>query len=401
MRTFCRAIVTSVTASLLAFGGISAAGARAAEKPADQPAGSRHIVVLRADAGDPDAAARDHGRKYGAMVEYVYHNALKGYVATFKGNGAAEVAHDPGVDFVEVDRPVSVHGQQAIPAGGPWGLDRIDQHNRPLDGVYRYTSTGAGVTAYIIDTGIRSSHQEFGNRVTAAPNRFDAFADGRNAEDCDGHGTHVAATVGGTTYGVAKAVTLTPVRVLDCTGSGSYSGVIRGIDWVTGHHAAGAPAVANMSLGGPASAALDAAINNSIADGVTYAVAAGNGNAGGKAQDACKYSPARVPAALTIGAVDRNDVKASWSNAGQCVDWFAPGVSILSAGIAGDTSTATMSGTSMATPHTTGAVAQYLQGHPGSTPAQVRAGLFGVLSADKVASAGKGTVNDHILFTDF
>jgi len=399
MRLFSRTIVTSLAACALAVGWISAPGAAAG--PASEPAAARHIVVLHDDA-DSDAVARDHGRRYGAKVERVYHNALKGYVATFKGTGASDVARDPRVDFVELDQKISVHGeQQTIPAGGPWGLDRIDQHHLPLNNLFNYDSTGTGVTAYIIDTGIKSSHAQFGGRVATAPNRFDAISAGGNAEDCDGHGTHVAGTVGGSTYGVAKNVTLVPVRVLDCTGSGSYSGVIAGVEWVTTHHLPGKPAVANMSLGGPTSSALDTAINNSIADGVTFVVAAGNGNAGGIGQDACKYSPARVPNALTIGAVNSSDVKSTWSNYGKCVDWFAPGVSVLSAGITGDTATATMSGTSMASPHTAGVVAQYLQKFPASTPTQVRTGLFGVLSTGKVLSAGKGTANNHILFSSF
>src|SRR5581483_8549770 len=251
-------------------GWTGASGASAG--PASEPAAVRQIVVLHDDVTDPDAVARDHGRRYGAHVERVYHNALKGYVATFAGNGAADVARDARVDFVELDRAVSVQGSEDIPATGPWGLDRIDDRSG-LDGTFGWTADGTDVTAYIIDTGIQTNHSEFGTRASVG---VDSVGDGRNGQDCAGHGTHVAGTVGGNTFGVAKNVRLVSVRVLDCSGSGSWSGVIAGIDWVTGNHAA--KAVANMSLGGPASSAVDQAVSRSIDAGVTYAIAAGNGN---------------------------------------------------------------------------------------------------------------------------
>jgi subtilisin family serine protease len=251
------------------------------------------------------------------------------------------------------------------------------------------------VNAYVIDTGIRFDHSEFGGRAISG---FDAV-DGGSADDCNGHGTHVSGTIGGATYGVAKSVTLVGVRVLDCSGSGTTAGVIAGIDWVTGDHAAGAPAVANMSLGGGASTALDTAVRNSIADGVSYAVAAGNGNQGGRAQDACKYSPARVPEAMTVGATDKTDTKTSWSNYGNCVDWFAPGLSITSAWYTSNTATNTISGTSMATPHTAGVAALYLQGSPGASPATVRTALYDNTTKGVVKSSK--TVNNHLLFTNY
>jgi subtilisin family serine protease len=384
MRVSFRALVPSVAALLLAAGWIAAPSAAAA--PPSEPAASRHIVVLRQDA-DADAVARDHGRRYGAKVEHVYHNALKGYVASFKGTGASDVARDPRVDFVELDRKVTVQGSQVVDAlNGPWALDRIDDVTG-LDGTFNWTADGSGVTAYIIDTGIQTNHTEFGNRASVG---VDTVGDGRNGQDCDGHGTHVAGTVGGATYGVAKNVSLVAVRVLTCEGSGSWSGVIAGIDWVTKNRAA--KAVANMSLGGPASSAVDSAVANSIKAGVTYAVAAGNGNQAGIGQDACRYSPARVQTALTIGATDRSDTKSGWSNFGKCVDWFAPGVGILSAGVSeSGTGTATLSGTSMATPHTAGVVAQYLSTVAGATPAQVQTALAAILSKNVVRSAGKGS----------
>ena len=396
MRIFSRATVTSVVAASLAIGWIGATGAGAG--PASEPPSSRHIVVFHDDVSDPDAVARDHGRRYGAKVENVYHNALKGYVATFKGTGASDVARDPRVDFVELDREVHVQTTQTVADGATWGLDRIDQREKlptsgPTNG-FTYNASGSGVTAYIIDTGIQFGHREFGGRATPG---YDAFTDGRNGEDCDGHGTHVAGTVGGATYGVAKNVQLVSVRVLDCTGSGSWSGVIAGIEYVTGHHAA--KSVANMSLGGPASAAVDQAVSNSIADGVTYVVAAGNGNQGGVGQDACKYSPARVPGAITVGATDKTDTKSGWSNYGKCVDWFAPGVGIVSAQMGGIS--VGMSGTSMASPHTAGVVALYLSTVPAAAPAAVSSTLATATTKNVVKSAGKGTTSPNLLFTNF
>jgi subtilisin family serine protease len=222
--------------------------------------------------------------------------------------------------------------------------------------------------------------------------------DGGAADDCNGHGTHVAGTIGGSSVGVAKAVSLVAVRVLNCSGSGSYSGIIAGVDWVTGNHAAGTPAVANMSLGGSASSSLDTAINNSINDGITYAVAAGNGNTGGVAQDACNYSPARVAAAITVGATNSSDTKASWSNYGSCVDWFAPGVRILSAWYTSDTAGAFLDGTSMASPAVAGVAALYLQGNPTASPSSVRTALYNLTTKGVVLSSK--TTNNHLLFTN-
>jgi subtilisin family serine protease len=251
--------------------------------------------------------------------------------------------------------------------GATWGIDRIDQHKLPLSGTFSYSNTGAGVTAYVIDTGIRVSHNEFGGRASSG---WDFVDNDPDASDCNGHGTHVAATIGGTTYGVAKGVSLVAVRVLDCTGSGLWSWIIAGIDYVTAQHQAGQPAVANMSLGGGANIALDQAVRNSIADGVSYAVAAGNANA-----NACAFSPARVGEAMTSGASTSTDAKASFSNWGSCMDWFAPGQDITSAWNSSDFATNTISGTSMASPHTAGVAALYLQSFPTATPAAVQKAL--------------------------
>ena len=284
---------------------------------------NNNVVVLKSDTRSA-VVANAHARSAGARILAVYGAALKGYAARLTPAQLAAVRADPRVAFVEADRTVSLSTTQT---NAPWGLDRIDQRARPLSTTFTYFNTGSGVRAYIIDTGIRFSHSQFGGRASTG---FDAV-DGGSADDCHGHGTHVAGTVGGSTYGVAKGVRLIGVRVLNCSGSGTTSGVIAGVNWVTGNHQAGQPAVANMSLGGGASSALDTAVRNSIADGVSYAIAAGNGNALGIAQNACNSSPARVGEAMTISATDSSDRKASWANYGNCVDWFAPGVSIRSA----------------------------------------------------------------------
>lgn len=350
------------------------------------------IVTLR-DSASPRAVAAEHARTYGAEVVHVYEHALRGYAAKVSEARIGRLARDGRVVRVERDGPV--HKSATEQAGATWGLDRIDQRKLPLGTTYAYTATGSGVTAYIIDTGIRLSHAEFAGRATSG---FDAV-DGGSADDCNGHGTHVAGTVGGAAYGVAKGITLVAVRVLDCEGSGTWSGVIAGMDWVVGNHEANVPAVANMSLGGGASSSVDAAVRRMIADGVATAVAAGNGNYAGVAQDACKYSPARVSEAMTIGATDKTDRKTSWSNYGKCLDWFAPGSAITSAWHEGDTSTKTISGTSMATPHTAGVAALYLEGNPGASPLQVRDALYAKTTKSVITSSK--TTNNHLLFTDY
>jgi subtilisin family serine protease len=306
---------------------------------------------------------------------------------------AAALAADPRVDYVEENGTVRL---VATEVDATWGIDRIDQRALPLSTTFSYTSTGSGVTAYIIDTGIRFSHSEFGGRATSG---FDAV-NGGSADDCNGHGTHVAGTVGGATYGVAKQVSLVAVRVLNCLGAGSNAMVIGGIDWVTGDHAPGAPAVANMSLGSTSTSdALDSAVRASITGGVSYVLAAGNGNLIGLPKDACTTSPARVVEAMTVSATNKNDKKPFWANYGDCVDWFAPGVGITSAWKSSDTATNTLTGTSMAAPHTTGVAALYLQSNPGATPAQVQDALYA--KTTKGIVDGSRTGNNHLLFTDY
>jgi subtilisin family serine protease len=322
----------------------------------------RYIVVLhdgevRSPGRSVAALAREMAAGHGARVTSVFDRALTGFVAAMPAGAARALANDPRVRYIEQDSPVYALATQT---NATWGLDRIDQRDRPLSTTYTYNTTAAGVHAYIIDTGIRNTHTEFGGRVSATG--FTAINDGRGTSDCNGHGTHVAGTVGGASYGVAKQVTLHAIRVLNCSGSGTTSGVIAGIDWVTRNHVK--PAVANMSLGGGASTALDDAVRGSIAAGVTYSIAAGNSNV-----DACSSSPARVGSALTVGASTSSDGRASFSNYGTCVDIFAPGQSITSAWYTSDSAMNTISGTSMAAPHVAGVAALYLKGNPGAAPA--------------------------------
>ncbi len=362
-------------------------GLSTAQTTARPDVAGRFIVTLK-ERTNPAAVAREHG----VRPDYVYTHALNGFAGAISDAARQGLLRDNRVVRVEPDGIATI---VATESNATWGLDRVDQRALPLSSTYTYNNTGAGVYAYIIDTGIRFAHSEFGGRAVSG---FDAV-DGGNADDCNGHGTHVSGTVGGTIYGIAKGVTLVGVRVLDCGGSGTWSGVVAGIDWVVSDHAAGTPAVANMSLGGGANSSVDDAVRRMISDGVATAVAAGNGNQGGRAQDACKYSPARVAEAMTIGATDRTDTKASWSNYGACVDWFAPGVGITSAWSSSNTATNTISGTSMATPHTAGVAALYLQGKTGYTPQQVRDALFANTSKGVVKSSK--TTNSNLLFSNY
>ena len=349
----------------------------------------QYIVVFEPRVDDVDGVAEELVRGNKGRKNHVYGKALKGFSATLSEKAAQKIAEDPRVAYVEEDGIVTIDATQS---GATWGLDRIDQRDLPLSTTYTYNTTASNVKAYIIDTGIRTSHSQFGGR---AINGYDAVDGALPAADCHGHGTHVAGTVGGSTYGVAKGVTLVAVRVLDCAGSGANSGVIAGVDWVTSDHAAGAPAVANMSLGGGISTALDDAVRRAVADGVTFAVASGNENT-----NACNSSPARVAEAITVNSTTSTDARSSFSNYGTCTDIFAPGSSITSSWYSSDTATNTISGTSMATPHVAGAAALYLADNPSASPAAVWTAMRDSSTPNKVTNPGTGSPN-RLLYSLF
>ncbi|WJK36687.1 S8 family peptidase [Solwaraspora sp. WMMA2065] len=327
--------------------------------------------------------------RYRGDVAQVYRHALRGFEVRLPQRQARRLAADPRVASVTQNHTVTAADVQTpVPS---WGLDRIDQRTGPLDDAYAYPDVAPVVRAYIIDTGMRLTHHEFTGRVRSGRDTIDSDDD---ASDCRGHGTHVAGTVGGTTYGVAKNVELVAVRVLNCNGEGNVATVIGGIDWVTADHDPGEPAVANMSLGGFSYTPMDQAVARSVADGITYVVAAGNDGT-----DACTRSPARVPEAITVGATGPDDARAPFSNVGGCVDIFAPGVDIVSAGLDSDTAAVPASGTSMAAPHVTGAAALILADHPDYTPAQVTAELLAEATPGVVTNPGTGSP-DRLLYVD-
>jgi subtilisin family serine protease len=379
--TLLAAAAAAVTAGAMAAGSPAAAapaeGQILGAGSADVVPGS-YIVALKASAAARTSVPSLAG-KYGGSVKHTYSHALKGFAAHLSEAQAKRLAADPSVEYVQADTVVTITGTQANPPS--WGLDRIDQRNLPLNQSYAYPDVSQKVTAYVIDTGVLISHTTFGTRATWGTNTVDT-----NNTDCNGHGTHVAGTIGGTQYGVAKTVDIVAVKVLNCSGSGTNAGVIAGVDWVT-RNAAGKYAVANMSLGGGAATALDTAVTNSISSGVTYAIAAGNSNGA----NACNYSPARVGTAITVGSTTSTDARSSFSNVGTCVDIFAPGSSITSSWSNGATNT--ISGTSMAAPHVAGAAALLKAQNPSWTPQQIRDAMVAAATRDKVTSPGTGSPN--------
>ncbi|MBX7265602.1 S8 family peptidase [Micromonospora sp. Llam7] len=379
------ALLTAAVVATLTAGPAAAAPATGDIRYADAPtavAGS-YLVVLRTDAPAASrAVAARLTSRYAGHVDRVFTAALPGFEVRLTERAARRLAAEPAVAHVEQNRTVTLRapGVQLNPPS--WGLDRIDQRHLPLDRRYAYPNTAPNVNAYLIDAGVRGTHRDFGGRVGAGVD----LVDGLPADDCNGHGTHLAGTVGGRLHGVAKKVRLHPVRVLNCSGSGSIAQVIAGVDWVTAN--AVRPAVALMALGGGASAALDTAVHNSIKSGVGYVVTAGSSNG-----NACTVSPARVPAALTVAGTTPTDARMPSGNHGSCLDLYAPGASITSTWHTSDTATAILSGGSMASAHVAGCVALALQANPTWTPAQVGADLTGRATVGIVGGVPAGTPN--------
>ena len=386
MRPFRPVLLVGAVAALAACsdqGPVASAPAAAEPAPLRSAAPGRavegrYVVVLRAGA-DPRSVAAVAGVEPG----FVYTAALVGFAAELNAGQLDALRHNPAVEYVEQDQEMAV---QATQSPAPWGLDRIDQRNLPLSNSYTYTSLGAGVRAYIIDSGIRTGlTAQFGSRVQ---NVYDAVGDGQNGEDCNGHGTHVAGIVGSVGYGVAKGVALRGVRAVNCAGSGTTSGIIASVDWVRVN--AVRPAVANMSLGGGLSSALNTAVNNLANSGVFISVGAGSENG-----SACNVSPAGAASAFTVAATTSTDARASYSNYGTCVDVFAPGSSIPSVWL--DGTSRTLSGTSMAAPHAAGVAALYKATHGETATSTLDAWLKNNATLGKVTNPGTGSAN-RLLF---
>lgn len=389
----CKALLT-VSLGIVSSLTISSAGYSDSGKVVGLNATNRipgqFIVVMK----KPDYAVRaDNSFAVQSFASYVqssyqltvtqqFSSALAGFVVQGALSEIEQLAQDPEVDFIEADQVMSINASQN---NATWGIDRVDAR-AGRDGLYNYAATGEGVHTYIVDTGVLGTHQEFTGRMGEG---FSAISDGRGPDDCNGHGTHVAGTVAGSQYGVAKDAFVHAVRVLDCNGSGSNSGVIGGVEWVAKN--AELPAVANMSLGGGASAALDQAVASAIRAGVVFVVAAGNSNA-----DACQSSPARAPAAITVGSTDRNDRRSSFSNFGRCLDIFAPGSDITSAWVGGDTRTRTISGTSMAAPHVAGAVALLLESNNNASTQRIETLLVSGATNDAISNVGRSSPNKFL-----
>lgn len=372
----------AVSLLLLALGSISPVQAsipatdQSAISALSAPDDRARVIVVTEARVDRGVAERQAGN-HGGEVDHVYRSALAGYSASVPTARLAALRRAPNVRSVELDQQAHAFAtQNPVPS---WGLDRADQRDLPLSGNYTYDTTGSGVQSYILDSGIRLTHSDWSGRIRTAPDFVDHDS---SSDDCHGHGSHVAGTTAGASYGIAKGATLVAVRVLDCDGVGNYSDMIAAIDWINADHSGSNPAVVNASLGGPYSDALDTAVTNSVQDGISWVVAAGNSNA-----NACDYSPASTPGALTVAASNGSDERASFSNFGSCVDLFAPGVNITSAGHLSDTDEVASSGTSMAAPHVAGAVARYLGTDPSASPATVSAFIVNQATPNKVIDA--------------
>ncbi|MEU4263710.1 S8 family peptidase [Streptomyces argenteolus] len=388
-RLAATSVVTGVALALSTAAALPAVASQSAPEGVIENAGApgtisgSYIVTLDESAAEAGSAeGRALAAEYGAKIKKTYRAAVNGYAVELSAAQAKKFAADPAVESVVQNRTFTISGTQPSPPS--WGLDRIDQTALPLNQSYTYPDkAGEGVTAYVIDTGVRISHSDFGGR---ASNGYDAIDNDNVAQDGNGHGTHVAGTVAGTAHGVAKKAKIVGVRVLNNSGSGTTAQVVAGIDWVTAN--AVKPAVANMSLGGGADSVLDAAVQSAVNSGITFAVAAGN-----ESTNASTKSPARVADAITVGSTTSTDARSSFSNYGSVVDIFAPGSSITSTWNTGDSATNTISGTSMASPHVAGAAALYLAANPGSTPAQVSAGLVAAATTGVVTNPGTGSPN--------
>ncbi|MZF88662.1 S8 family peptidase [Streptomyces sp. SID5643] len=379
--TATAALVASLVSALPAGAAPAATEGRIQYEGAANAVAGSYVVTLKSEKA-ASAEGRALARRYGADIERTYTKALNGYEVEASESEAKRLAADPAVASVVQNRTFSITGTQPSPPS--WGLDRIDQKSLPLNSSYTYPdSAGEGVTAYVIDTGVRITHGDFGGRASYG---YDAVDNDNTAQDGHGHGTHVAGTVAGSAYGVAKKAKVVGVRVLNNSGQGTTAQVVAGIDWVARN--AVKPAVANMSLGGPGDTAIDTAVRNAITSGVTFVVAAGN-----ESTNASTRSPARVTEAVTVGATTSSDAKASYSNYGTVLDLFAPGSSITSAWSTGDSATNTISGTSMASPHVAGAAALHLAANPTATPAQVSAALTSAATTGVVTSPGTGSPN--------
>ncbi|HBK56236.1 MAG TPA: serine protease [Xanthomonadales bacterium] len=352
------------------------------------PIEGQYIVVLKEDA---QLSAQQRGKApldkiaavaadNGLYADITFENVIQGFVTRTDDAGMRRLMRDSRVAFIEED---GMSYPSVTQTGATWGIDRVDQRDRPLNGTYVYDTGASNVRAYVIDTGILASHTDFGGRVSGGAT---AISDGRGTSDCNGHGTHVAGTIGGATWGIAKQVRLVPVRVFGCTGGAANSTIVSAMDWVRTNHVK--PAVVNMSLGGPAASTIDTAANNLINAGVTLVVAAGNDN-----QNACNFSPARVANAITVGSTTSTDARSSFSNFGTCLDLFAPGSSITSAWWTSNTATNTISGTSMASPHVAGMAAIVLAGNTGASPATVRSTIVTKATTNRLTSIGTGSPN--------